>query len=376
MIEEVDSVFPKAEDIMRLIDWFDVHGRTYPWSVVAESTPDPYAVWVSEVMLQQTTVPVVLRRFQSWIDQFPNIESLAEASQDDVLKAWEGLGYYARAKNMHSAAREVCQQYGSKLPSDTRTLRKLPGVGDYIASAVVSFAYGGQVLTLEANGRRVIQRVKASKTWKQSLEREFKTAATENIPNGDMGKFNAALMQFGQQKCLPRKPDCGDCPLLRRCLSYTKGEQDDIPVSRRMKVIKKTTDLALIMKGYDVWVKKRGPGIAAGLWGFPALSELISPNKWRLCHRLDIHIHTYTKYKDELRPGVYRLADEPKINAEMENMAKTSLSGKAVHGNTPNPTLEGRWASEETLNQLGMPTAHRLIARNLYQSQKSSIMPS
>ncbi|RLW69647.1 MAG: hypothetical protein B6D68_01810 [spirochete symbiont of Stewartia floridana] len=368
-----DRIFPNAEDITHLIDWFAVHGRTYPWSVVAESMPDPYVVWVSEVMLQQTTVPAVLRRFQSWIDQFPDIESLADASQDEVLRAWEGLGYYSRAKNMHSAAREVCRQYGSKLPSDTRMLRKLPGVGDYIASAVVSFAYGGQAVTIEANGRRVIQRVKAAKTWKRSLEREFKTAAAENIPHGDMGRFNAALMQFGQLICLPRKPNCGDCPLLRRCLARTKGVQDDIPVLSRMEVIKKTTDLALIMKGDDVWVKKRGPGIAAGLWGFPSLSELISPNKWRLCHRLDIHIHAYTKYKDELHPGVYRLADESEINAQTD-MTKSSPSNKTVHERMPNPTLEGRWADEEALNQLGMPTAHRLIARNLYQYPKSSIM--
>ena len=343
----MNSIFPSSDDVSILLDWFSVHGKIYPWSVPASGKPDPYAVWVSEVMLQQTTVSAVLPRYQRWMDRFPGIDSLAQAARDDVLREWEGLGYYARAKNLHSAAQEACERYGSRLPNDVRELKELPGVGEYIASAVASFAYGEKTAVIEANGRRIIQRLTASENWSRKLEKQFKTAAEKHMPDRDPGAFNASLMQFGQQVCLPRKPKCEQCPLIQRCESAALGLQDKIPVRRRVKIIRKTTDLALIVQGEKVWVRKPSSGIAAGLWGFPSVPELSRPEDWVLVSHLDNQLHSYTRYRDELKPGVYRR------KSHAENLEEVP------------PTSEGLWKEVAALDDLGMPTAHRAIARSL-----------
>ncbi len=350
------EVFPSIRDIRLLLKWFDGYGTNYPWSAETGTAPDPYAVWISEVMLQQTTVAAVLPRYKRWMDRFPAIETLAQASRDEVFREWEGLGYYSRAGNLHSAAREIKQKYGSRIPESVSELRELPGIGEYIASAVASFAFGKKILTIEANGRRIVQRLTASEKWDRNLERIFRNAAEQNMPNHHSGKFNASLMQFGQKVCLPGKPKCDQCPFAQRCEANSLNLQEAIPVRHRPTRINKTTNLALAMQGGEVWIRIRSSGIAAGLWGFPETAELSRPEEWVPAECLSTQIHSYTRYRDKLQPTIY--LKNPNSNC-----------GEA----TP-PTPAGQWINVKDLDDFGMPTAHRSIARNLSLYLKSTII--
>ena len=245
------------------------HGEPYPWSVDSARPPDPYGVWVSEVMLQQTTVAAVRPRYRRWMERFPTVESLACSSQDDVLREWEGLGYYSRARNLHSAAAEIRTVYAGAMPGDPQGLRALPGVGEYIASAVASIAFGYPVAAVEANGRRVAQRFAAVEDWNQDLEKAFRGVVEDSMERWGPGTVNAAVMQFGQRICPPRGPRCDQCPLSLGCLAHYRGIEETIPRKRRQKVIRKTTDLALLRRRNRVWIEKRQGGIGSGLWGFP-----------------------------------------------------------------------------------------------------------
>ncbi|OQX29766.1 MAG: hypothetical protein B0D92_01950 [Spirochaeta sp. LUC14_002_19_P3] len=339
--------FPTAEDVAVLLEWFAVNRRKYPWSFEGGGAPDAYGVWVSEVMLQQTTAAAVMPRYERWMKRFPDIDSLAAASRDEVLNEWEGLGYYSRAGNLHSAARETCRAYGGKLPREEQELRKLPGVGNYTASAVASIAFGHKTAVIDANVRRIVQRLEGRECWGKDIERSFKKEAERNMPEDNPGRFNIALMQFGQLLCLPRGPGCGKCPLSGRCAAAALGIQNEIPLRRHTELTERLTDIVLAVQGGRVWVRRRRAGITAGLWSFPAFSELDSPGLWRAGERLESRLHCYTRFRDELRPRIY-------------HRASAASDGE-------NPTSEGLWVDEEALKALGMPSVHRLIAGSLWE---------
>lgn len=352
----IDDGFPNNSDVLILLKWFSSYGKVYPWTVESNGSPNPYAVWISEVMLQQTTVSVVLPRYQQWMKHFPDMDSLAHASTDDVLREWEGLGYYSRAKNLHMTAKEVCCKYGGKLPKKPQELQKLPGIGEYIASAVSSFAHGEKTIVIEANVRRIVQRLRASENWNKTLEMEFKTRTEKNISKQDSRKFNAAIMQFGQQVCLPRKPNCDICPLRERCKAASSRIQDKIPTRRRQKLLKKTTELALIVEKLNIWIFKRASGIGAGLWVFPAHSELTNPSDWLPIASLETEIHAYTRFRDELKPTIFH----------------RDINKSPIYSYDKTPTPTGKWVSMKRINDIGMPSAYKRIANNLYLYLKRS----
>ncbi len=252
-----------------LVAWYGIHQRDLPW----RRSADPYAVWVSEIMLQQTRVATVIPYFERWMSRFPNVADLADAPLDDVLKHWEGLGYYARARNLHAAAKTVVAEHGGRLPRDAGDLRKLPGVGRYTAGAVASIAFGLDEPVLDGNVVRVLCRVFAiDADPKHPRTREaLWSIARRLIPTGRAGELNQAMMDLGATVCVPREPLCPQCPLRRLCDARRQGRTHELP---RKPARKKTPHYdiaaAVVWKGDRVLIARRRPqGLLGGLWEFP-----------------------------------------------------------------------------------------------------------
>jgi len=328
------------------LKWFREHGVAYPWADSSDSQ-NAWGIWVSEVMLQQTTVAAVEPRYRRWMKRFPTPEALAAADEEEVLREWEGLGYYNRARNLAAAAGEIRTVYGGRIPEEYAELRRLPGIGEYIAAALASFAFAKRRAAIDANGRRIAQRLSARDSWDKKLETEFRKAVEELMPLENPGEMNAALMQLGQRVCTPRFPRCGDCPLACRCLARLEGRQESIPSRRRQEVIHKKTRLAILFDGGRVLMRKRMEGIGRGLWDFPAESEIGGLDKWwEPVEELPEQVHTYTRYREVLQPRIYR---------------RNKHRGKAPLINLP----EKCYILPVELQDLPMPTAYRRISLQL-----------
>ena len=256
-----------------LLAWIAAGRRDLPW----RRARAPYAVWISEIMLQQTQVASVTPYFERWMIHFPSVRALAEAPLDDVLKAWEGLGYYARARNLHAAAQKIVARHGGEIPADREALLRLPGVGRYTAGAILSLAFGQAEPIVDGNVRRVLCRVddiaddpKAPATERRLWERA--DALVKAAPAGLAGDLNEALMELGALVCTPGRPDCAACPLAGMCLAHQRG----VEAARPVKAAKKQTPhydvtAALIRDpgGRFLIVRRPAEGLLGGLWGFP-----------------------------------------------------------------------------------------------------------
>jgi A/G-specific adenine glycosylase len=335
-----------------LLAWFDAHGVNYPW----RDSPDPWGIWVSEVMLQQTTAGAAASRYSRWMNRFPDPESLAAADEKEVLREWEGLGYYSRARNLAAAAAEVIAAYGGRIPRTVSELRKLPGVGDYIAAAVASFAFGERAAAIDANGRRIAQRLSASTEWTGDLEREFRDRLEEFMPRNNPGLLNAAVMQLGQLVCTPKNPECTACPLANCCRALASGLQREIPAGRRVTVSRTETSLAILLIRDSggipaVLVRQKLSGTVRGLWGFPGAEEIPDLEKnWVKTAELKGFVHTYTRYREQLHPSVY-------LPAGTDNLRD---AGEPLADNL-------RWVSMEELEKLPMPSVYRRINKMLVE---------
>ena len=253
----------------RLLTWYRQQGRSLPW----RGHSNAYAVWVSEIMLQQTRVETVIPYFEKWMTLFPAIRDLAEASEQDVLNAWEGLGYYSRARNLHRAAKIVIARYDGELPRDLQLLRELPGIGRYTVGAIASIAFNMDQPTLDGNLRRVFSRLfdvsepADSPVGEEILWRH----AAEHLPKGSAGDYNQALMDLGATICLPKNPRCLLCPLMEICEARANGTQDQRPVLKPKKETPHFTNVAgVILKNELVLLAKRpSKGLLGGMWEFP-----------------------------------------------------------------------------------------------------------
>jgi A/G-specific adenine glycosylase len=215
----------------KLIHWYHRHHRDLPW----RHTTDPYRIWLSEIILQQTRVVQGLPYYLRFVDKYPTVADLAGASEQDVLRLWQGLGYYSRARNMHHTARQVVVEFGGKFPDTYRELLKLKGVGDYTAAAIASFAYGEAVPAIDGNVYRVLSRICGIKTDIQSTsaKKEFTDVARQLIPAEDAGTFNQAMIEFGAIQCQPVAPDCLLCPFNDMCYAFQHGAQALLPVKEK-----------------------------------------------------------------------------------------------------------------------------------------------
>ena len=266
----------------QLLAWWDRHGRkSLPW----QSNRTPYRIWVSEIMLQQTRVETVTPYFERFTAAFPNVNALAEASDDEVLAIWAGLGYYSRAHNLLKSARMVVAQHGGELPRDHESLIALPGIGQSTAGAILALAHGRRRAILDGNARRVLARVYAVEGWpgKASVNRMLWELAETNTPHERVRDYTQAIMDLGATVCLRRKPRCNVCPLARLCRAHKRGLTGEIPASRprAKRPLKHATMLVVQRTDGAVLLWRRPPtGIWAGLWSLPVLDKGQSVGEW------------------------------------------------------------------------------------------------
>jgi A/G-specific adenine glycosylase len=343
----------------QLLKWYTRQGRKLPW----RGSLNPYAVWVSEIMLQQTRVETVIPYFERWMERFPSIADLAAASEQEVLSVWEGLGYYSRARNLHKAAMIVMEEYGGELPSDLKALHSLPGIGRYTVGAIASMAFGQDAATLDANLRRVFARVFNMAQAADSTAGEdilWKLAET-HLPKGQAGDYNQALMDLGATICQSKKPRCLLCPLSGLCQAYQLGIQEQLPVLKpKAEVPHYTVTAAVIQRNGKVLLAKRpSKGLLGGMWEFPGgkiekdetLEDCL---KREIREELDVSIqvgesfgvyqHAYTHFRITLHAFLCKLSEgEPK----------------------PIDAAELAWVSPSILQQYPMGKVDRQIARTL-----------
>jgi A/G-specific adenine glycosylase len=253
----------------RLLEWYRLQARKLPW----RGQSNPYATWVSEIMLQQTRVDTVMPYFQRWMERFPTLEKLAAASEQEVLSAWEGLGYYSRARNLHKAAQQVMAEYHGEIPGERAALERLPGIGRYTAGAICSIAFGQDEAALDGNIRRVLSRLfdVEEPAYSGAGQRRLWELARQNLPNGQAGDYNQALMDLGASLCAPHNPACLVCPLAELCQARQLGKQEELPVLKaRPPIPHYTVTAAVIQRDHQVMIARRpAKGLLGGLWEFP-----------------------------------------------------------------------------------------------------------
>lgn len=297
-----------------LLRWYKKHARRLPW----RGHPDAYAVWVSEIMLQQTRVETVVPYFERWMDRFPSVHDLAEASEQDVLTLWEGLGYYSRARNLRQAARVIVDEHDSQLPRSAAALRKLPGIGRYTAAAIASMAFGLDEPTLDGNIRRVYARLFNVEVPADSTEGEklLWQIAAQNLPRGKAGDYNQALMDLGAMICLPKKPRCESCPLRKHCAAFQLGLQEFRPILKPSSEIPHHVHAAAVLvrrlsnSPHVLLSKRPSRGLLGGMWEFPnervtedpamSLPRILKENysfNIRVKEELTVVHHAYTHFR-------------------------------------------------------------------------------
>ena len=261
-----------------LLDWYDRCARTLPW----RGFHDAYRTWVSEAMLQQTRVDTVLSYYGKFLSLFPDLPSLAAASDEDVLKAWEGLGYYSRARNLLRGARQVMEEYGGILPADPALLKTISGIGPYTAGAIASIAYDIPVPAVDGNVIRVLSRLYGirSDAGAPDTLRKIGELAAALVPVSRPGDHNQALMDLGAGVCVPGTPDCGRCPLTAFCDARRAGDAADLPLLPKAKPPKVIPWTVLVLRsGGRVLMRCRTEKLLQGLWCFPMLEGSLSPEE-------------------------------------------------------------------------------------------------
>ena len=299
-----------------LLSWFAQYKRDLPW----RRNKTPYRVWVSEVMLQQTQVTTVIPYFERWMERFPDIATLANAPLDEVLKAWEGLGYYRRARLLYAGAQEVVKEYGGRLPKSYEKLLALPGIGTYTAAAIASLAFDEDVLAVDGNVKRVAARlfvvpgVITEKTVKEKL--------LPHLPKGQAGAFNEALMELGATLCTPRSPMCEVCPVSQHCAAFQGGQVANFPEAKAKKKVPHLKRYALVYrKDSSLYLRQRGENeMLGGLWGFPLAED--APTGERLSEVQ----HAYTHFKITVTPIVVDAKPEEGEPIPLTSIPKLALS--------------------------------------------------
>lgn len=270
----------------RLLKWYRSHRRDLPW----RNSANPYAIWLSEVMLQQTRVETVRPYFQRFMERFPTIQELAAADLETVLKMWEGLGYYARARNFHKAANQVVAEFGGRVPDAMETFRKLPGVGEYIAAAVLSIAFGRPFAVVDGNVKRVLARLFRIEhpVNRSSAHPVFRELSGRILDPEAPADANQAIMELGAMVCAPRNPDCPGCPLSDDCQASRDGVAGDYPRREKKKAAPVRAQAAAVLQrnGRVLVVRRPAEGLLGGLWEFPTVPAIPGDSRASLASAL------------------------------------------------------------------------------------------
>ncbi|HPX95129.1 MAG TPA: A/G-specific adenine glycosylase [Brevefilum fermentans] len=359
------------EFVQQLLEWYGKNARELPW----RSDTSAYKTWISEIMLQQTQVEMVIPYFNRWMDQFPDIYALASADEQAVLSAWEGLGYYSRARNLHRAAQYVVQTFGGQLPRSSALLKSLPGIGDYTAGAIASIAFGEDVPAVDGNVRRVLARYfdVSLPARSHAGAQELWRLAEAHLPPGRAGDYNQALMELGALICRPKNPLCSTCPIAEGCRAYLFDLQALRPVTTRgKKTPHLTVTAAVIRRGDQVLLAQRPPDALLGsLWEFPGGTLEESDADLSACLQREIQEELGVAINVGQAFGRYRHAySHFKITL---HAFLCSLSP----GVEPQP-LEGQnlaWVKIETLPDYPMGKVDRQIARRLIGEDDNEALP-
>lgn len=340
-----------------LLNWYALHARQLPW----RETSDPYAILVSEFMLQQTRVETVIPYYHNWLEHFPTLTSLAAASQQEVLRLWEGLGYYSRARALHAAAGQIVQQFAGVIPVEVQALRTLPGIGAYTAAALAALLGGRDELAVDANVARVaarlfdIQQAIAGRPARMTVETELRAL----LPQGRVGLFNQALMDLGSLVCLSKMPRCNACPLSSYCLAFQRHTQAERPV----KSVKKTVPTfevaaAVIWRAEKVLLARRPQkALLGGMWEFPG-GKLEAGENARQALVREIHEELDCAVNVGKSIGTFRHAyTHFKVRVEAFWCTLESGEPRALEAS------ELAWAASSELNGFAMGKVARLIAR-------------
>jgi len=349
------NLMKPAEMPTQLLDWYDQHRRVLPWRALPGEEADPYRVWLSEIMLQQTTVATVKNRFETFMRRWPTVSDLAAASLDDVLTEWAGLGYYARARNLHKCAIAISNELGGRFPNSTEALKDLPGIGDYTSAAITAIAFDQRATVVDGNVERVIARLHRIQEPLPRSKKNIKTFAAAMTPARRAGDYAQAVMDLGATICTPRKPMCGNCPWSNACEARSVGDQELYPVKAPKK--KRPTRRASIYwierqadEGAEVWMRRRPEkGLLGGMMEFPsskwleATPEGPSGDGWQPLNGQIIHVFTH-----------FRL--------ELDVFQRTD-------GVTAG--LDGKWVAVRRLGDIALPTLMKKVSDLVLQDRQS-----
>lgn len=332
----------------RLLAWYDRHRRALPWRARPGETPDPYRVWLSEIMLQQTTVATVGPYFARFLARWPDVAALARAPLDDVLHAWQGLGYYARARNLHACARDVAAG-GGRFPDTEPGLRALPGIGAYTAAAIAAIAFGRQASAIDGNAERVIARLAAVKTPLPEAKPQLRALAATLTPIARPGDYAQALMDLGATVCTPRKPKCPLCPWRAACRARALGIAESLP-RRRAKPAKPRR------YGVVFWVRGAGGGVLlrrrpekgllGGMMEVPSTAWRVSP--WRDA--------------EAARAAPFRARWRPVAGVVMHSFTHFDLALRILMASVPGrPGRHGIWVAPGRFKDYALPTVMKKV---------------
>jgi A/G-specific adenine glycosylase len=349
---------PTPQDIAPLLlRWFSRNRRDLPW----RRTQDPYRIWVSEVMLQQTQVERVIPFYQRFVKRFPTAAKLAAAPLDEVLRHWAGLGYYSRARNLHAACRALIARNGGSVPDDHGEFVALPGVGVYTAGAVLSIAFGQQHSALDANARRVLARVfhrrgRSLPTARRRVERVGKAAVPAKRP----GEYNQALMELGSLVCTPREPKCDVCCLADICRARHLGVADSVPRPQRTRTRRGRAALAIVRRQGRILLTQRPPeGVWGGLWAFPNVELTGGEDPAAALRRL---------LRDEFGLEVEIGPERGRLTYGIMNrrVDLAVYEANAIRGRPRSRSHEtAHWIRPDNLNNYALPAPHRRAAGSL-----------
>jgi A/G-specific adenine glycosylase len=344
----------------RLLAWFDQHRRDLPW----RRTREPYAIWVSEVMLQQTQVSTVLPYYQRWMERFPSLRALAEANEDEVLHAWQGLGYYARARRLAAGARAVHRDHGGVLPSSVEALRRLPGIGRYTAGAIASMAFNLAEPLVDGNVTRVLCRYYrlGGDPARAPLARRLWQMARGLLPTDRPGDHNQALMELGATLCTPHRPRCSDCPLARGCAARASGQQAEFPApSARPPLTALAMVAAVVRSRRHLLLVKLGAQAPrwAGLWQFPSGEVRAGETAVQSVQRV---VREQAGLRVVVNDPIVRVRHAlTRYRVTLDAYRCTSGRGRAV----PLGVDEVAWKLPSELRELALPAAQRRVAEAL-----------
>jgi len=337
----------------RLIAWQKIHGRhDLPW----QNTQDPYAIWVSEIMLQQTQVAAVIAYYARFMARFPNIATLAQASQEEVLQHWSGLGYYSRARNLHNAAQTIMDEFDGQFPEDFEKIQTLSGIGRSTAAAIASFAFQQNQTILDGNVKRVLARHFLIEGWTGSpkIEKALWALAETLVPDQEMIAYTQGLMDLGATICTRSKPKCELCPLNVHCMALAKNQTKALPTPKPRKAIpQKQTTMLLLLNGNEVMLEKRPPnGIWGGLWSLPEISMQEIPSEVAM-QRFGLEVES-----DEPLPSILHTFTHFKLEILPQPLQVIHRSLQAIRPNTI-------WLNVEDAIGAALPTPVRNILLNL-----------